>query len=140
MAEEMGYQKRLYIGTAGAAASTLVTNATDIDYDQKNEKGSTSSRGDGNSVPIKTQNITQRAITITWKMNDDPADSVLTTILAAAKTGAALALKLVTGSGATRFDGDITIDKKESDPFEKESTFDFSAEPTKSAGRAPTLG
>lgn len=143
MADEMGYQSKLYIGTAGSAADTQVTNATDVDYDLAHEKGSTTVRGTGGSpgnVPIKTENVTQRGVTITWKMLNDPDDSVLSTIIAAAITGAALAVKLTTGTDANLFDGDCTISKKYNAPLAGEGTYDFTATPTKSAGRSPTLG
>ncbi len=73
-------------------------------------------------------------------MNNDPADTQLTTLIAAAISGAAIALKIATTSGATLFDGDCTIAKKLNAPLAGEATYDFTATPTKSAGRAPTLG
>lgn len=140
MSDEMGYQAKLYIGTAGSAATTQVLQATDVDYDLALEKGSTTVRGTSGNVPIKTENATVRAVTVTWKMINDPTDSVLTTIIAACIAGAALAVKLTTGSGATLFDGDCTVTKKYNAPLAGEGSYDFSATPTKSAGRSPTLG
>ena len=140
MAEEMGYQQLLYIGTAGSAAATQVTNATDVDYDLAPEKGATTNRGTGGNVPITTENVTQLGVTLTWKMNNDPADSQLTTLIAAAIAGAAIAMKITTTSAVTLVDADFTISKKLNAPLSGESTYDFTATPTKSAGRAPTLG
>lgn len=138
--EEMGYQSKLYIGTAGSTATTQVEGATNIDYDLALEKGDTTTRGTSGNVPIKTENATQRGVTVTWSMVNNPTDTVMTTIIAACITGAALAVKLTTGSGATLFDGDCTVAKKYNAPLNGEASYDFTATPTKSAGRSPTLG
>jgi hypothetical protein len=140
MSDEMGYQCKLYIGTAGAAAATQVTNATDVDYDLAPEKGSTTVRGTSGRVPIKTENVTLLSPTITWKMLNDPVDANLVLMISAAIGGAALAIKVTTGSGAVLFDGDCTLSKKYNAGMAGESTYDFTATPTKSAGRGPTLG
>jgi len=140
MSDEMGYQSKLYIGTAGSAASTQVTQATDIDYKTTPQKGPTTVRGTSGVVPITTENVTQLGVSVTWKMVNDPTDAQLATMIAAAIAGAAIAVKLVTGSGATLFDGDCTLEKGYNAPLAGESTYDFTATPTKSAGRSPTLG
>lgn len=140
MADEMGYESKLYVGPAGSAATNLVEQATDVDYDLALERGNTTVRGTSGNVPIMTQNATQRQVTITWSMVNDPSDAVLSTIIAACITGASLAVKLVTGSGATLFDGDCTVTKKYNAPLTGEGTYDFSAVPTKKAARLPTLG
>jgi hypothetical protein len=140
MADEMGYQKKLYIGTAGTTAASQVLQATDIDYDLGYDFGNTTVRGAGTSVPIETQNPTTRKAKITWKMIDDPTDARLITLLAAAKDALAVALKLTDGAGNVLFDGDVYIPKKCGAPLKGESTYDFEANPTKSAGRSPTLG
>jgi hypothetical protein len=140
MSEEMGFEQKLYIGTAGTTAATQVTNATDVDYDLQPEKGSTTGRGTGATVPIKTERVTQLGATVNWKMLNDPADAVLILMIAAAKTGAPLALKVTTKSGAVLFDGDCTLSKKHSGPLSGESMYDFTGTPTKEAGRQPILG
>lgn len=140
MSDEMGYQLKLYIGTAGTTASTQVEQATDVDYDITPQKGNTTVRGTGGVVPVKTENVTELDVTATWKMVNDPTDTALAVMIAAAISGAAVAVKLATGSGATLFDGDCTLSKKYNAPLTGEGTYDFSATPTKSAGRKPTLG
>lgn len=140
MADEMGYQAKLFIGTAGSEAATQVTEATDVDYDIALTKGNTTVRGDGSAVPIKTENVTERAVTLTWKMLNDPAAANLSTILAAAKIGGALAIKVENANADVLFDGDCTIAKKFNAPLSGEASYDFTATPTKSAGRSPTLG
>lgn len=138
--EEMGYQKKLYIGTAGSTATQQVTQATDVEYDLAPEKASTMSRGDGNSIPIKTERVVSLAPTVTFKMLDDPTDARLITLLAAAKTGAPVAVKVTDNGGGTLFDGDMTLSKKLSGPLGGEGTYDFTGTATKQSGRMPILG
>jgi hypothetical protein len=54
MSDEMGYQKKLYVGTAGSAATTQVLQATDVDYNVDYDFGNTTVRGASTSVPIET--------------------------------------------------------------------------------------
>lgn len=139
--EEMGYQLRLYLGTAGTTAATQITQATDIDYDVATTKGNTTSRGTGGLPPIMTENVTQRQVTVTWKQLNDPTnDTTLATLIAAAIAGNPMALKLTTGSGATLLDCDVVLTKKYNAPLTGEGTYDFTATPTKQMGRTPTIG
>lgn len=142
MSDEMGFEQRLFIGTAGTTAATQVSNARDADYDLTPEKGPTTVRGTGAAKPITTENVTALGVNITWSMQNDPADTELATLIAAAITGAAIALLLKTKftTDDTIFDGDVTIAKKWNAPLSGEGSYDFVATPTKSAGRSPTLG
>lgn len=140
MADEMGYQKKLYIGTAGTTAASQVLQATDIDYDLGYDFGNTTVRGDGTSVPIETQNPTCRKAKVTWKMIDDPTDARLITLLAAAAAATAIALKVTDGAGNVLINADGFIPKKCGAPLKGESTYDFEFNPTKSSGRTPVLG
>ena len=138
--EEMGHELKIYVGTAGSAATEQVETATDIDYSMDPQKAPTTDRGTGAPIPITTENVVQRGVTITWTMNNDHNDTKLATLIAATVAGEAFALKLVTASNATIFDGDVTASKKYNAPLAGPGTYDFSATPTKKAGRKPTLG
>lgn len=138
--EEMGYQLALYIGAAGATAATQITGAEDVDYEITPQKGATTDRGTGGNVPITTENVAQLGVQITWKQHVNQNDTTLTTLIAAAKTGLPVAIKLVTLAGATIFDGDCTLQKKYNAPLADTASYDFTATPTKQAGRIPTLG
>lgn len=138
--EEMGFQTRLYVGTAGQDAATQVENALDVDYKIATQKGPTTARGTGGLPPITTENVTQRGVTITWGMNNDPDDAPLLTIIAAAKLGEPISIKLTTGSGVTLFHGDCILEKDYDAPLAGSATYNFTAVPTKQSGRTPTLG
>lgn len=138
--EEMGFQTRLYVGTAGTVATTQVENALDVDYKIATQKGATTDRGTGGAPPITTENVTQRGVTITWGMNNDPDNAQLLLFQAAAIAGNPISIKLVTGSGATLFDGDVILEKDYDAPLAGPATYNFTAVPTKQLGRTPTLG
>lgn len=138
--EEMGYQTRLYVGTAGTTASTQVENALDVDYKIATQKGPTTDRGTGGDPPITTENVTQRGVTITWGMNNDPDNAQLLLFQAAAIVGAPISIKVVTGSVAVLFDGDVILEKDYDAPLAGSATYSFTAVPTKQSGRKPTLG
>src|SRR5690348_1949979 len=88
-----GYQGQLFYGTAGTTASTQITNCEDLDYDIDPEKAETTERGAGTNVPIKTERVVCLGVTITWKMYMKPADTTLAALVAAASTGAAVAIR-----------------------------------------------
>lgn len=138
--EEMGYHLKLYVGNAGATAATQITGAEDVDYDLAPQKGSTTDRGTGGNVPITTENVSQLGVTITWKQHVNQNDTTLTTLIAAAISGLPVAVKLATLGGSTIFDGDCTLQKKYNAPLADVASYDFTATPTKQAGRTPTLG
>lgn len=136
---KMGYEGQLFYGTAGATGSTLVTNCVDLNYDQDPERGDTTVRGDGTSPPIVTSKVTGLKPQITWKMLNKTTDSTLTALLAAAFTGAAVALRTKSYSSGKGFDGDCTLGVKFGAPLKGEATFEFTAEPTDDEGRNPQL-
>ena len=136
--KQMGYEAVLYIGTAGSQAATQVTCATDIDYDVDLETGETTCRGDGSASPIKGERTSVRSAQVTWKMVNDVADTALTTILAAARAGTAIALYYKDRAAGTGFDGDVIVKAKLNSPLRGEQTYDFTAMPNDDL-RAPLL-
>lgn len=138
MATPMGYEAILYYGSAGSTAATQLTNCQDLEYSLDPEKGETTVRGTGSSVPIVTSRVTAIKPQITWKMIYKTGDASLTALRAAAATGAAVALRYVPVSGGTGFDGDCTLSIKNGAPLKGDQTFEFTAEPTDET-RTPLL-
>lgn len=134
-----GYEGILYYGTAGGTAATQVTNCEDLDYDVDPEKAETTERGAGSSVPIKTERVVCLGVTLTWKMYNKPADTTLAALVAAARTGAAVALKTKSYSSGTGFDGDCTLAVKQGMPLKGMTMLEFTATPTDDEGRTPAL-
>lgn len=135
----MGYETQLFYGTAGSTGATQITNAVDVDYNMDPERGETTTRGDGTAVPIVTSRVTALKPTITWKMLNKPADTTLAALIAAAKTGAAVALRTKNYASGSGFDGDVTLTCKQGAPLKGEGTFEFTAEATEESLRVPSL-
>lgn len=135
----MGWEDQLYYGAAGSTAATQVTNCEDLDYNLDPEKGETTVRGAGTSIPIVTEKVTALKPTITWKMLNKPNDTTLAALIAAAKTGAAVALRTKSYSSGLGFDGDVTLGFKKGAPLKGQGVFEFTATATDDEGRTPSL-
>ena len=133
MAKKMGYQQPLYYGAKGSTASTEVLNCVDVSYDLGIETGSTTSRGDGTSVPIETGEVTTLTPKLTFNMIVDDGDATLTALIAAARTGLAVALKYET------FDCDCVLSMTNGSPLKGEQTIDFNVETVSASDRDPSL-
>jgi hypothetical protein len=134
-----GYQGILYYGTAGAQAPTQVTNCEDLQYDTEPERASTTVRGTGATPPIQTSKVVALKPVITWSMLMKSDDATLTALLAAARTGAAVALRTKSYASGLGFDGDCTIGVSHEMTLAGQSKFNFTAEATDDEGRSPQL-
>lgn len=134
-----GYQGELYYGVAGSTAGTQVTNCEDLNYDTEPERAPTTVRGTGSSPPINTSKVVAITPTITWSMLMKSDDTTLTALLAAARTGAAVALRTKSYASGTGFDGDCTLGVTHEMTLKGQSKFNFTAEATDDEGRAPQL-
>jgi hypothetical protein len=137
--QKMGFEGQLFIGTAGAQATTTITNAQDISYNLDHEKGNTTVRGDGSAIPIQTESVTLRTVSIEWTMIHDTTDTDLETIRSAAYAGSSLAIRTKDYASGKGFDGDCTISVQDGRPLAGEATLQFTATPTLDNGRTPQL-
>jgi len=136
MANKSGYQGLLYHGTAGTTAATLITNCEDLNYDTEQEKVETTTRGDGTAIPKKVEDVVALGATITWSMFLKTTDTSLTTLVAAARTGTAVAIRTKSYDTGLGFDGDCNISVTHEMTLKGASKFNFTATPTDTAGRA----
>ena len=139
MSKTMGYQGLIYHGTAGSTAATQILNCTDVNYENSVSTGSTTARGDGASVPIETGEATSLSGKLSFNMIVDSTDSSLVALLAAARTGAAIALRYIRSSGLLGLDADCILSCKEGAPLNGEQTIDFNVESLSASSRAPLL-
>lgn len=123
--KRMGYEGVLYIGTAGSQAATQLTCATDIDYTTDLEMGETTCRGDGSSVPIKSEKPSCISAEITFKMLNTVGVAALATLLAAARTPSAIAVYYKDSATGKGYDGDMNIKVKLNTPLKGEQTYEF---------------
>lgn len=139
MAKKMGYQGLLYHGTKGSTAATQLLNCVDVDYENSVSTGSTTSRGDGTTVPIETGEAVSLSGKLTFNMIVDDSDSSLVALLAAARTGDPIALRYIRASGLLGLDADCIISAKEGAPLNGEQTIDFTVEKLSASLRTPVL-
>lgn len=139
MAKSMGYQGLLYYGVKGTTAATLVESRTDCSLEITPETGSTTSAGDGTTVPIETGEATSIEGKISFKTIVDTTDAFIAAAGAAAKAGVAIALKFVPFSGAGVFDCDCIISFKVETPLKGEASIDIGVEKVSSSDRDPVL-
>lgn len=139
MAKVMGYKGLLYYGAKGTTASTLVTARTDCSLEITPETGSTTSAGDGTTVPIETGEATSIDGKITFKTIVDDTDAVIAAIGAAAATGLAIALKFVPYSGSGTFDADCIVSFKVDSPLKGEASIDIGVEKLSASDRDPII-
>jgi hypothetical protein len=135
-----GWERMLYYGVAGATASTLISYATDIDVGGAPTFADTSDRGDGTAVPKKTEQVVQIAAEVTFSVRYKDGDATIAALLAAYRTGAAVAIKVVRYSGGeTEFDGDVYLEANSPGPLTDGQVIEFTGHPTDD-NRAWTVG
>ncbi len=139
MAKKMGYQGLIYYGAKGSTATTQILNCVDVNYENSVSTGSTTARGTGSTVPIETGEATALEGKLTFNMIVDTGDTVLIALLAAARTGLAVALRYIRSSGLLGLDADCIISSKEGAPLNGEQTVDITVEKLSASDRAPLL-
>jgi len=114
----MGFQKVLYIGNPGSAASTQVLDIVNIKVTETVEYGNTISRGTGLVLPRVSKRAVSLDKVVTFNSLNVPDNANLVTLKAAAThetpANRVIALKVVdVASGTTEFDADVdlTIDR-----------------------------
>jgi hypothetical protein len=135
----MGYEAKLYYGAAGSTASTLITNSRDLKYDTNPVSGDTTVRGSGSTPPIRTGRTVALEVALTWTMVLNTADATLTALIAAARTGAPVALRVIPATGGTGLDADCIISVSAGAPLGGEQTVDFALVSLNDDSRAPLL-
>ncbi len=110
----MGFEKILYIGTAGSTAATQVLDIVNIKVTESVEYGNTISRGDGTKVPRVSKRAVSLEKVVTFNSLNVLANTNIATIKAAAthETPASrlIAMKVVDKVSQTvEFDADVDI-------------------------------
>lgn len=139
MAKKMGYQGLLYSGTKGSTAATLLSNRVDASYDIDVETGSTTSAGDGTTVPINTGEATALTGKVTFNLIHDTTDTALVALIAAAATGNPVALRFIRSTGLLGLDADCVIKVTQGAPLKGEQTIDIEVVALSSSLRTPVL-
>lgn len=139
MAKKMGYQGLLFHGTKGSTAATAVLRRVDASYDMDVEVGSTTSAGDGSTVPINTGEATALTGQITFNVIIDSNDTAIVAFRAAAATGNPIALRFIPFTGSTGLDADCVIKITQGAPLKGEQTADIEVVALSASLREPLL-
>lgn len=139
MAKKQGYEGLLYYGTKGSTAATQVLRRVDATYEIGVDTGSTTSAGDGSSVPITTGEAVALNVSMTFNMIVDSNDAALVAFKAAAATGNPIALRFIQYTGVTGLDADCVISMSQGSPLGGEQTVDITVEALSASLREPTL-
>lgn len=135
MTIRMSLSGKLYRGTAGSSAATEVTTVGDaglnIDWNEATIKN--------RSTPFELTELATGKVEVTFKMDDDDADTHLSAINTAFETRAAIALKVLDKASGKGFDADFKIvSRKRSENIDEQIQYDFTAKPCPST-RAPAF-
>jgi hypothetical protein len=133
----MGFEGRIYRGTAGTTASTEMLSATDVSTSITPKKATTMTRGAGTAPPMETERVVSIGLSIEWTLLNKSGETHLDTLRAAAAAGTPVALRLKDYANGKGFDGDVTLEVKEGMPLGGEASYQFTATPTNEKGREP---
>jgi hypothetical protein len=135
-----GFEGKVYIGTAGTAAASQLTERTDITYNLTSETADSTAAGDGSSPPLKTEEVVAIAAEISWSMLYKTEDTNIATMIDAMKVGTPLAVKIIRHASDTKaFDGDCFLDFGSGMPLSENQKFEITAKPTRRL-RTPVFG
>ena len=132
------YERQLFYGSAGSTAAIQVLTLVEVSVNKTHEYDPTDVRGDGTTIPIKTEHPVMRSCELKFKLRNKKGDAPTAALIAAAVhvSNPIIALKVVSyASGAVLFDGDVTLDVDDPDSRELEFTAHCSLE----GGRSPSF-
>jgi hypothetical protein len=136
----MGYESLAYYGAAGSTAATLITNMRNLNYDVKPKMAEIQTKGDGTTPPVTTHRPTGiEATGWGWNMLNKTNDTTLTALLAAALTGASVAIRVIRSTGKLGFDSDVFLSARQGLNYDGEQTIDFTVEGLDESNRTPLL-
>lgn len=135
-----GWERVLYYGTAGTTAATLVDYVIDVSVDKTNTQEETTDRGDGTAIPIDTFQVVSRACEVTFSMRYYDDDAKVAALIAAAETGADVAIKVLRNlGGKTEVDADVKLSYTSPGELKGGMPVEFTATMSKDSGRNPVI-
>jgi hypothetical protein len=135
------HERMLYYGTAGTTAATQVLALVEVSINKSHDYDPTWVRGDGTTIPIMTEQAVMRKCDIKFKLRNEKTGTGAAAVaaliaIATHSSNPTIALKVVSyTSGATEFDGDVTLDLDDPDSRE----LDFTVHLSREGARAPSF-
>jgi hypothetical protein len=135
MSIRLGMQAKLYHGTAGATATTELTNVKDVTLNlETGESDVTTRASNGWRATIATLKNGSVEFTLIW----DPDDAGFTAIKDAYFGNSAIAMAVLDGEGGSGLDADFAVTNfTRNEPLEEAITVNVTVKPTY-VTRAPT--
>ncbi len=135
--QKLGPDGLLYYAVAGKAMpSTVVKHVRDVTIKTDPTKADTSSR---DSI-MDTEETVGLKISIDFEILNRSDNTVLTALLAAANSGAAVTLKTRDYSGGRGWIGDFELSVENGQPYRGEQTYKFTATASSKSARVPVYG
>ena len=134
MAIKLGMEAKLYYGTAGATATTELTNVKDVTLNLETGEADVTTRG---NQGWRATVATLKNGSVEFEMIWDTGDAGFTAIQQAYFNNTAIALAILDGANGEGLDADFSITNfTRNEPLEEAMTVSVTAKPTYST-RAP---
>lgn len=130
----MGFEGKLYWGTAGSTASTELTITRDVSYKLDISEADVSDRG---SI-IGLSDVAQVQFSLEVEVNNQDTDSFISTLRTAVVAGTAIAFRTRDKASGWGVDADFIISTDEGQPLTDAQRIKFTAKPTDKNGRTPS--
>lgn len=134
MAKRMGFEGKIYYGTAGSTASTELTIARDVSYKFENTEADISDR----SSIINLYDVGGVDFSLEFEINNQDTDAFVAAVRAAAIAGTAIAFRTRDKTAGWGVDGDFVVGIDESQALRDAQRIKVTAKPTDKNGRLPT--
>ena len=122
----VGFEGKLYWGTAGSTAATELTIARDVNYQFTGAKADVSDRA---SI-IEYSRTAMVGFSLDFEVNNDATNAFLAAVRAAAAAGTAIAFKTLDRTSGYGCDGDFIVDLGEGQPLKDAQRLRVTCTPT----------
>lgn len=134
MPKRMGFEGKLYWGTAGSTATTELTIARDVSYRFENDEADISDRG---SI-INLHDVGGVSFSLEFEVNNQSTDSFISALRTAVVAGNAIAFATEDATSGYGVDGDFIVSDDEQQPLRDAQRIRVTCRPTDKEGRVPT--
>jgi hypothetical protein len=133
MAKRMGFEGKLYWGTAGSTAATELKIARDVSYKLESTEVDVSDR---NSI-IDISDVAGIKFSMDFEVNNQSTDAFVAAARTACAAGTAMAFRTRDTTSGWGVDADFVISLDESQPLRDAQRIKVTCTPTDKNGRVP---
>jgi phage head maturation protease len=134
--KRMGFEGKIYWGTAGVTAGTELTLVRDASYNIDPTYGDTSDRGS----LFETSDVAMLKAEVQFETNNHDGNAFIAAARTAAVTGGAIALRTRDRAAGWGVDGDFCLRLEENQALKDAQRIRVIATPTDKAGRGLSWG